>query len=246
MKNISKYDYEIGKFINYSLNNKYLRDLPVYFGLIPYEIYVLPGMYIAIILTIINKSISPIRFHLLPHFFAYSFFQLLKSNVYRVRPGCKKKNTKIFNIDKGHCDKRTFKQSFPSGHTGIAFSLATALAYEMYYTEDSRFFEIPIKDKKTKNIIVFLGFSVAIFVAIHRIAKGYHHFSDTIMGAILGISIGVISSTVLYKREENAKEKNLLSDNKKYILDIILICFILFLFYRFLTIDLYQLTSIKH
>ena len=63
--------------------------LPYYLGLLPYELYVLPLMYIAMIQVILFSAFNPIQFHLLPHFFAFSLFQLIKGTVGRERPGCR-------------------------------------------------------------------------------------------------------------------------------------------------------------
>ena len=71
---------------NFVNGNSYTRHLPYYLGLLPYELYVLPGMYIAMIQVILFSAFNPIQFHLLPHFFAFSLFQLIKGTVGRERP----------------------------------------------------------------------------------------------------------------------------------------------------------------
>ena len=75
----------IYSFVN---NNRFVKQLPYYLGLLPYELYVLPGMFIAMIQVIVLSAYSPIQFHLLPHFFAFSLFQLIKGTFGRERPGC--------------------------------------------------------------------------------------------------------------------------------------------------------------
>lgn len=222
--------YFIYKLVN---NNKFLRNIPYYFGLLPYELYVLPGMFISIMHAIWLESINPIQFHLLPHWFAYSIFQLLKGSINRVRPGCGYKEMNNF-IDSSHCSKKIKSQSFPSGHTGVAFSLAVALFMELKYSDNPKIIIFEINNKITQNIIATLAFIVACMISIHRISKGYHHFGDVIIGAVLGSSIGYMSWKIidnirnkyfnLCKNNENNKNCDIYNrtkydtlDNYKYI-----------------------------
>jgi len=173
-----------------------MKYLPTVLGLIPYEIYILPGMYLAIFQVLWLGSPNPIQFHLLPHWFAYSIFQLLKGSIKTPRPGCHIPGMKDF-IDDSHCSHGHEWQSFPSGHTGIAASLATALFMEMIYSDDSHFFEISIKDIKIRRAIAFTGLFIAFMVGIHRVSKGYHSLADSMTGCLIGASIGFISWTSL-------------------------------------------------
>ena len=54
---------------NFVNNIRFIRPLPYYCGLLPYELYVLPGMFVAIIQVILFSAFNPIQFHLLPHFY---------------------------------------------------------------------------------------------------------------------------------------------------------------------------------
>ena len=65
-------------------------------------------------------------------------------------------------------------QSFPSGHTTVAFALSTVLA-EHFGTVWSR--------------IGFYGF--ASLTAYARVLNNQHWFSDVIVGALIGISGGI-------------------------------------------------------
>ena len=91
---IRKVDYRLSQAIYDLFNQKTMKLIPNYLGLIPYEIYVLPGMYLAILQTIWLGTPNPTQFHLLPHFFAYSMFQLLKGSIKTPRPGCHIKGMK--------------------------------------------------------------------------------------------------------------------------------------------------------
>jgi len=200
---INKLDKEISKGIYNAVNsNKVTQKIPFFLGLLPYELYVIPGMYLAILQTIWFNSPNPVQFHLLPHYFAYSIFQFLKGTIKRGRPGCVDKKLSTY-IDASHCSNSHSMQSFPSGHTGVSFSLATALFMEMMRSEDPRFFELKISSNITRKVIAITGFFVASLVSIQRISKGYHHFGDCVIGAILGSTIGYISWKALnvYKKK---------------------------------------------
>ena len=223
-------DYILTKNVYDLFNNNILRKIPHFLGLIPYEFYVIPGMYIAILQVLWLGTPNPIQFHLLPHWFSYSIFQFLKKKIKRVRPGCGYKEMGKF-IEKSHCNSSYKFQSFPSGHMGVSMALATSLFMEMNYSETPHFFEIPITSKITQKIISFVGLFVAIMVGIHRVSKGYHHIGDIFVGGIIGFCIGFISWMVLeyYKkaytklceeRENNNnkkdKKEDTLCDNYKY------------------------------
>jgi len=221
MDTINKLDFMITKAIFKSFDNKFFKNISHYLGLIPYEIYVIPGMYLAILQIIWLGTPDPIQFHLLPHWFAYSIFQFLKKSIKRPRPGCKYKELSKY-IEASHCTKGHELQSFPSGHTGVAFSLATALFMEMNYSKLSHFFEISIEKTSTKKIISGAGLFVASMIGLHRISKGYHSFVDVLIGAIVGSMIGMFSWLILehYKQfydklcEKNKDAKE--CENYKY------------------------------
>ena len=254
---IMNLDLELTSLIYNVVNgNSFTKQIPYYFGLLPYEFYVLPGMFIAMVQVIVLSAYSPIQFHLLPHFFAFSLFQLIKNSFGRERPGCANKLLSNF-IDDSHCLGKQRFMSFPSGHTGIAFALAIALYMEMNYSKDPKFFEIKIKQKKYRNVISLIGLFVAFNISIHRISKGYHYASDTIIGALLGGAIGYITWTVLEKyktkfkddcnpsqsseRVDETKSKIWLTGAK-----FVLLIPILYLFLKFFVIDFANLSSIKH
>ena len=218
---LNEVDYKITKIIYDLVNsNSFTKNIPNYFGLIPYEFYVIPGMYVAILQVIWLGTPNPLQFHLLPHWFSYSIFQFLKKSIDRERPGCFHKNLGE-HINSSHCSHGHELQSFPSGHTGVASSLATALTMEMFYSENPKFFEIKITKEHTKRIISGCGIFVAIMISLQRISKGYHSFFDVMSGMLIGVSIGFISWITLnyYKKsyfkscddkenKENKENKN--------------------------------------
>lgn len=197
-------DYKLSRAVYDIFNQKNTKYIPVFLGLIPYELYILPGMYLAIFQTLWLGSPNPIQFHLLPHWFGYSIFQLLKGSIKTPRPGCWIDGMKGY-IDDSHCLHGHEFQSFPSGHTGISSSLATALFMEMMYSDDPHFFEINIKDVNIRRAIAFTGLFVAFMTGIHRVSKGYHSLFDSMTGMLIGCCIGFISWSALeyYKKKYN-------------------------------------------
>lgn len=246
-----------------------LKQLPFYLGLLPYEVYVLPGMFVAILQVIWFSAFNPIQFHLFPHFFAYSLFQFLKGTVGRERPGCKHPSLSG-SIDPSHCKNKVRFMSFPSGHTGVAFSLAAALYSEMTFSNDPRFFDVKIKNPKHRKIIKYCGLFVASAISIHRVAKGYHYVGDVLSGALLGSTLGFISWSVLqqlnnkihklceYEDNKDKKEcqaeilgiKMITEDKHLKILELIakiaLTIPVILLFLKFIVKDFWKLATIQH
>ena len=166
-----KIDLYVTKWLYQLFNhNELLYHLPDIFGRIPYEIYVIPGMLLATLQMIWQGTQDVLQTHLLPHWMAYSIFQNLKKKIDRKRPGCFIAEF-YDNISVSHCTNKLKCQSFPSGHTGIMFSLATALYLQMNCSVRPSFFNVLIKSPKIKSFLVFASFFIAFFVALHRITK---------------------------------------------------------------------------
>ena len=218
MNKLNKLDLSITTALYnlFNSNNKFIKNIPYLFGLIPYEIYVIPGMYISMLQVLWFGSPSPLQFHLLPHFFAYSFFQNMKKSIKSKRPGCFHNKLSKY-IDASHCSKSHRFQSFPSGHTGVASALATALCMEMLLGKPSKFFDINV-GKTASKVIASLGYFVVLMISLHRISKGYHSFFDVISGMILGSMIGFICWLLLefYKTKYDDICKNYDTKDDKY------------------------------
>lgn len=73
--------------------------------------------------------------------------------------------------------------SFPSGHTSAAFMMATLICY----------FALPFADWSL--IAVLYGW--ATLIGFSRIILGVHFPTDTLMGAILGVSTALLSLEIL-------------------------------------------------
>lgn len=232
---------EITKGLQRAISSRrWLRAIPYYSGLVPYEVYVIPGMYVAMLQMIWQGSSGAARFHVLPHLFAYSFFQLLKSNVVRTRPGCAYEMRGAINP--GHCRGHVRHESFPSGHTGIAFALVAALCMELFATPEPRLFEIPIPEPLRVPIAATAVF-VACMVSLHRVAGGYHHVGDVLIGAFLGSLIGMMTWRVLgVVQQQRADAHHPLPNWGKVVLTLP----ISFLMWRFASRQVFELTAIKH
>jgi membrane-associated phospholipid phosphatase len=247
---------------NFLNTNNTVAQIPYYLGLIPYELYVLPGMFIAIAHMLYHNTYTPLQFHLLPHWFAFSMATYIKHNIHRTRPGCKFPEMKT-KISKNHCVMPTQQQSFPSGHTIIAFALATTLlTYLNDETVDEKnkvFLGIPFYNKHVKLTTEIVAIIVASMTAIHRIGFGYHYFGDVCIGALLGMFIGYSSykminvarhkCNIIYTTSTDADEVDKLDKYKTLGIRIasfigILLCFVAI--YDFFMNKLGKLTQLKH
>ena len=207
--------------------HKWIATLPYYLGLLPYEIYVLPGMFLAILTMLVYETAVPVHFHLLPHWFAFSVALYLKHNVARMRPGCAPRSPAGGLIDPHHCEGGTRMQSFPSGHTIIAASLATTLHMFLrdpsYGNREKTLFDFGGKfavslgddNPGLQRATILAGFLCAAMVGLHRVAYGYHHVSDVLVGAVLGFAIGFASYRVCNRMRNIHAEAAAGSDAKR-------------------------------
>ena len=199
-----------------SNRNAWISQAPYYCGLLPYELYVLPGMFFALLGMLFYESAIPLQIHLLPHWFAFSMTTYLKQNVKRVRPGCvgggAGGGAGIRNlIDPHHCQGSTRMRSFPSGHACIAVALATSLSL---FLRDPRFSDsektfspfpgisiAPVHrgSSTIQSGLIFLAYFVAVMISIHRVSYGYHNVSDVLVGALLGFAVAFTTDFVCRK-----------------------------------------------
>ena len=101
------------------------------------------------------------------------FIELIKLIIRRMRPYMKLKSIRIVGA-------RASGRSFPSGHTGQSFFIASLLVH--YYHV---------------NILVWLiMYTIALIVGITRIYVGMHYPRDVVGGAILGTAWGIVGMIV--------------------------------------------------
>ena len=146
---------------------------------------------VSMLLVVWLDDIQPLRAHVLPHLLAFSIFLSLKHAVDRERPGCTVEE-KLRSIDPSHCLGKTQYQSFPSGHTGISFALATALGLEMLVPEKPNFFGLQIPTEARIPIVV-AGGVVASLTSLQRVDYCWRR----LVGACLGALIGYVAWTLL-------------------------------------------------
>jgi len=186
-------------------DNKWLSWIPYYLGLVPYELYALPGMYIFIVAACYYQSFMPMIVHLIPQWAAYSAVSLLKNHVKRTRPGCHLRNRhKLKFLDKKHCEGCQRTRSFPSGHTIIATTLATSLCYYLYdptiSPDDKNVLGVaPVGTGVARQVVAAFAIFAAFMVAIQRVSHGFHHVSDVCVGAALGYGIASLTYVVCMK-----------------------------------------------
>jgi len=99
------------------------------------------------------------------------YTMLLKITLGRARPYTNKTRSEFDPFESGF---ETAENSFPSGHTSTAFTIATVLS------------------ERIDNIYVSIGlYSLATLTAYQRIYSDVHWLSDTLLGAALGTFIGL-------------------------------------------------------
>ena len=203
METLQKVDLYLTRWLERNVgmsDNKILSHLPYFIGLLPYELYAIPGMFLSIIIACYYQSYIPMVVHLIPQWAAFSVVSMLKNHIKRTRPGCLLKNkNKLKFFDKGHCDGSQRVKSFPSGHTIISTTLATSMCWFIYDPtispdDKSVWGLLNFQDENTRFVVAALAIAIAVMVAVQRVSHGYHHVSDVCVGGFLGLMI----STLVY------------------------------------------------
>jgi len=242
------------KIFEWVNTNKVTKSIPYFLGLLPYEIYVLPGMFIAMIAMVYNNSFHPAQFHLLPHWFAFSLVTYIKHNVKRMRPGCVLDDMG-YNMATNHCEGSTMHQSFPSGHVLICSALATSLTMYLndstYSDQDKQWLGIPFYKPMVKRTVQAISYLVVAMVGLHRIGFGYHHFGDVIIGGILGSMVGYTSYKIFNRaravvQQEDKKETSEAADLYRRSTQAVIIGISVWAIYDFFFNKFHKLTELKH
>ena len=109
------------------------------------------------------NNLNPLQIHILPHLLCYSIFNFLKGIMKRERPGAVYKRMGHYINSKYTLPHESCK-SFPSAHSGLAFSLSTAIAMEMNASKNPTFFNFPVKQIFMRHVITFIAFFISFCV----------------------------------------------------------------------------------
>ena len=109
---------------------------------------------------------------------AYGVKELAKSIVSRARPYMYYDDKPIDLIQEGD-----WNESFPSGHSTLAFVGATFASYVF-----SKYFS----DSPWKYVVTAASYSIATATAVFRVAGGKHFFTDVLTGAAIGTATGFL------------------------------------------------------
>lgn len=116
--------------------------------------------------------------------------QVMKMTFRRMRPDSEEGN---YDFGMFEFESEAGDDSFPSGHTSTAFTIATVLSKRI--------------DNTYASILLY---SMAGLTAYQRVYANRHWFSDTVLGAVLGTVIGnKIVSLHLDQTENNSARKTL-------------------------------------
>ncbi|MGN1164096.1 MAG: phosphatase PAP2 family protein [Candidatus Ornithospirochaeta sp.] len=119
---------------------------------------------------------------------AYLTKEILKGVVERERPYMSAGNPPLE-------DKDEWNESFPSGHTTMAFASASFLSYAF-----SKYYP----DSKWKIPVTAASFTAATAVAVMRVRSGCHYMTDVAAGALIGTLWG-IGIPMLHNLGENVE-----------------------------------------
>lgn len=125
---------------------------------------------------------------------AFSIKEFGKIMINRPRPYMYYENYPVDKIADGD-----WIQSFPSGHTTAAFTMATFTSYIYcsYFPESK--FRLPV---------IATSFGLATTTAVLRVASGCHFYSDVIAGAVIGAFCG-FTVPYLHTRGTAYQSKNI-------------------------------------
>ncbi|MCP5053045.1 MAG: phosphatase PAP2 family protein [bacterium] len=147
------------------------RGSPVitHLGSVSFSIGMIGSFYVAGKLFKDPRAKETARLGLRSLLYTMAISRVLKSTFRRQRPYVEDGIDSWFNSERGN-DYR----SFPSGHTTMAWSMATVVA-GMY---------------KDKPAVPVIAYSLATLAGLSRMTENKHWASDVLIGAVLGYSIG--------------------------------------------------------
>ncbi|EDV97182.1 putative phosphatidate phosphatase [Drosophila grimshawi] len=90
-------------------------------------------------------------------------------------------------------DVRQARLSFPSGHSSIAFY---ALLYTALYLQRKLHWR---SSKLAKHFLQFVLIMVAWYTALSRVMDSWHHWSDVLVGSLIGVTVALITARYISK-----------------------------------------------
>ncbi|XP_037956513.1 putative phosphatidate phosphatase, partial [Teleopsis dalmanni] len=100
-------------------------------------------------------------------------------------------------------DVRQSRLSFPSGHSSIAFYVTVYLAIYLHYRLTWR------GSKLLRHFLQFILLMLGWFTALSRVMDNWHHWSDVLVGILLGIVGAVIMTRCVAKLHKDGRMCNL-------------------------------------
>jgi len=183
---------EIFYFINHGMQNNFFDLLMPTITNIGTDIFLISICIIILLYSIITKNIS-LKYLAITGIIAIIFADIaigiLKVLINEPRP--------FITLDNIHLlTNETDPYSFPSGHTGNIFALATALGLRWTFN---------IKNKSIK--LAWLLIPLAFIIGFSRIYIGVHYPFDVVAGAVIGIISGLIAIKIINNYLLNKKNE---------------------------------------
>jgi hypothetical protein len=197
-----------------------LDKLSFYSGVIPFQIYTIPGLLVSILQFFLSKDDTNVRVHILPQLISFSLINLIKSSVSNY-------NDKLI----------------PSGKLCVAWTLFITLICELIYHKQPKLFTFNVSDD-IKKYIQILVISVLLLVTYNVYIYHKNNLSF-ILSIVLGTFIGLITWKNMYNslddkdKETDIINKNDLISNEKnmnYIRIFLVINIIILILYHMTTI----------
>lgn len=181
---------------NHHSTSSFFQTFILLFGIIPYTLLTHPiTLIITSLAAISTRSFSPLNYYIIPYTLALITSLPIKYLTHRTRPGCNPKfpklKLKMDPIASPLCATDERFLSFPSGHTTLITALLTPL---ILYTHEK------VTSKIHRYIIYTILYLIILATALQRMSFGYHFFTDTIAGFLLGSLCGYISYKYLINK----------------------------------------------
>ena len=161
------------------------EELTYYMGMLPYEIYVLCGVYVGILFVVWAGNAEMLRVALLPVFMAYCVFGMSRA----VSHPCGNGDLR-HHIGHTECMRTEY---FPCGTSGVAAALIVALVCEIVYKSDLNLFGIHVSNVFGKAAVLAAVLLIEICVLFHRVNNRRVTVFDACTGLTVGALIGLAS-----------------------------------------------------